>query len=147
MCQFVNKDGCPCSYCCDIFHFSSATTWQVANTKCPLQMLCFWGQSSSLAKRSWYVPPTNSWLMPTRFIRFNCALNQIQNRRSERSNQWNDSIYWCLGECFLGNPHCWPSNRSQEILFNFKTTWKVFIYHKANLIHIKDFFLCKLNQL
>ena len=97
--------------------------------------------ASSLAKRLWYVPPTNPWLTPTRFIWFNCALYRIQNRRSETRNQWNDSISWCPGECFLGNPHCWPSNRSREILFYFKTTWKGFFYLKANPFHLKDFFL------
>ena len=61
-------------------------------------------------------PSTNPWLSPfTRFIWFNCAIYQ-----SETSDQWNDSIYWCLGECFLGNPHCWPSYMSRKYYLTSK---------------------------
>ena len=141
----------------DMFDFSSETAEQNSmkldrkqDLNILYQVCVFWAvqkqmmssslASSLLAKRLWYVPPTNPWPTPTRFIQFNGALYRIQKRGSEKSNQWNDSIYWCLGERFLGNPHCWPSNRSQEILFDFKTTLKNFIYLQANPIHIKDFF-------
>ena len=77
------------------------------------------------------LPQPLTSVTPTRFIRFNYAIYRIQNRSTETSNQSNESIYRYLGDCFLGNPHCWPSNRSQGILFEFKTTCKGFIYQKA----------------